>query len=93
MTIDSDNPQMGTIVKLGVAQEAEYPDSAAGDSPHCGQFGEKPTVGQTFFMHTERGIFKTSFIVKIIEESDNRMRFETNNSVYQLSINLFGDVD
>ncbi len=93
MTVDAENPPMGTIVKLVVATDAQYPESAAGDSPHCGTFIEKPTVGQSFWMDTNGGVFRTSFIKKIIEESDNRMRFETNNSVYQLTINLFEDID
>jgi len=28
-----------------------------------------------------------------IKETDNQVRFQTNNSVYQLSINVFSDID
>lgn len=83
----------GVLIKLGVADDAEYPESNAGNQGHSGTFSEKPTVGQSFWLNTDTGLFRTSFIVEIIKETDNSIIFKTNNSVYQVTTNLFEDID
>ena len=89
----NDEATYGIITKLGPTIDAEYPDSAAGNSPHSGKFITKPTVGLGFVLDVGGKYFLTSYVKKIIKETDNLMRFETNNSVYQLAINLFEDID
>ena len=78
----------GVIVKLGASKKPEYPDSSAGNTPHNGVFFDKPVVGKSFLMDCGNMFFKTSFIVEIISETDNEIIFETNNSRYQLRVNL-----
>ncbi len=93
MTIDSDNLPMGSLIKIGVPSDAQNPESHKGDSPHGGTIFFKPEVGQPFLMSTEKGAFRTSYVKEIIEETDNKVVFNTNNSVYQLTINLFEGID
>lgn len=82
----------GIIVKLGVSDNAEYPDSSAGNSSKTGFFIEKPEASKAFYFYEDEEmncLFRTSRIVEIIKETDTEITFKTNNSVYQLTFNLF----
>jgi hypothetical protein len=93
MIIDEDKEPFGSLIKLGTSDDAEFPDSSAGNTPHCGGVIAKPTLGMPFYLRRANGLFGTSFVKEIVEETDNRVVFKTNNSVYQLSINLFEGID
>lgn len=84
-----------SIVKLGVAAEAEFPDSSAGDTPRSGYFLQKPAVGEPFIFHQDGDLsaLRTSTVMAIQDESKDSIRFRTNNSIYQVTYNMFEDID
>ncbi len=78
------------LIKLGVSDNAEFPDSSAGDESRTGYFSEKPTLNQGFYFSEHDGsLFRTSYVVEITKETESEIVFKTNNSIYQLSFNLF----
>lgn len=94
MKFEEGEIKTGILVKLGVADNAEFPESDAGNQSRSGTFSQKPTVMESFWMDIgDGGLFRTSFIVEIISETDNVVVFKTNNSVYQLTTNLFEGID
>ena len=84
----------GVLIKLGASAEAEFPESNKGDTPSSGYFLSRPIVGEGFiFYRDNRSALHTSFIVSIVDEDKNSITFKTNNSVYQLTFNLFEDLE
>jgi len=94
MMTDGKKTSLGILLKLCHIRSSNifnFPQS--GYTHKSGCFINKPKVGCSFIMVTENGPFATSFVVKIIEEDKNKILFNTRNSTYQLSINLFEDID
>jgi hypothetical protein len=80
----------GTLTKVKVSDDAESPNTA-GDGCRQGFFLTKPTIGQAFIFVNQNKItgIKTSTIKDILDETDNSITFETNNSIYKLDIDSF----
>jgi hypothetical protein len=53
---------------------------------HKGIANKPPKIGEKFFISLMRAgeIFETSRVVKILSESEESIRFETGNSIYEL---------
>lgn len=91
--MENEGIKNGILMKLDVSENAEYPDSDAGNTPRHGNFVEKPMVGKGFYLETENGLFRTSFLVEILSETENEMVFKTNNSIYKLYINVLRNIE
>ena len=65
------------------SQETKYPSGMAVDSGYLWDFNI-PEVGKAFYVHHSKTYtqFRTSPVNKILEETDEYIRFETWNSIY-----------
>lgn len=93
MIVDKEKSCKGALVKLRISDDALKPESSAGNKTHIGEFNNKPTIGELFFMSNNGRYFRTTRVSKIVEETDNKIVFETKNSRYELTINIFDKID
>lgn len=78
----------GTLVKIVDCENPRHVDNIKSGSERHGVFSAFPQVEHPFFLSTKKdslsGLFRTSPVTEIVEESDTVIIFKTSNSYYRL---------
>ena len=76
-------PSLIKFSKVGMLEDAEHPDSSAGDGVRYGHMFTPPVVGECFYFSSIRGgggHLRTSTVTEVMDQNN----FKTRNSHYRI---------